>query len=154
EMARRMGSVGRDFHVGQLAGHPFTTMWAAVDAMPVAPAGGLTPAIRLRRRPVTGAAIDADAWPTRAFVGFADVLRRYHRPRVGHLARLERALRSGRRVLLVGNHALDIVDPLLLLATVFDQLHRVPTFIGHENGWFRLPVLRNISAFFPIIPSR
>jgi hypothetical protein len=57
-------------------------------------------------------------------------------------------------VLLVGNHALDIVDPLLLLATVFRKLHRAPCFIGHENGWFRVPVLRDISARFNVIPSR
>jgi acyltransferase-like protein len=57
-------------------------------------------------------------------------------------------------VLLVGNHALDVVDPLLLLATVFRKLHRTPRFIGHENGWFRVPVLRDISARFNVIPSR
>src|SRR5262249_38228028 len=83
-----------------------------------------------RRRPktVTGAAIDRDAWPTRAFLGAADMLARYHRHQVVHLARLRRLFRSGRRVLLVGNHALDIVDPLLLLATVFRKLQRVPRF--------------------------
>ena len=30
----------------------------------------------------------------------------------------------------------------------------MPRFIGHENGWFRVPVLRAISARFRIIPSR
>jgi len=43
---------------------------------------------------------------------------------------------------------------LLLLATVFRKLHRAPRFIGHENGWFRVPVLRDISARFNVIPSR
>jgi hypothetical protein len=109
---------------------------------------------RRRARTVAGAAIDAEAWPTRAFISLADALARYHRHRVVNLERLRRLFRSGRRVLLVGNHALDIVDPLLLLATVFRKLHRVPRFIGHENGWFRLPVLRDISARFQIIPSR
>jgi hypothetical protein len=57
-------------------------------------------------------------------------------------------------VVLVGNHALDIVDPLLLLlATISRALHRVPRFIGHQNGWFRVPVLRKISARFQIVPS-
>jgi len=102
----------------------------------------------------TGAAIDPDAWPTRAFLALADVLPRYHRHRVVRLGRLHRLLRGRRPVLLVGNHALDIVDPLLFLATVFRTLHRVPRFIGHENGWFRVPVLREISARFQIIPSR
>jgi len=104
--------------------------------------------------PVTGLAIDSDDWATRAFLTVADVLGRYHRHRVIHLARLQTLLFRGRRVVLVGNHALDIVDPLLLLATVFRRLHRVPRFIGHENGWFRTPVFRSISARFQIIPSR
>jgi 1-acyl-sn-glycerol-3-phosphate acyltransferase len=87
------------------------------------------------------------------FFGLADVLGRYHRHQVINLDRLRRLLRSDRRVVLVGNHALDIVDPLLLLATIFRKLHRVPRFIGHQNGWFRVPVLREISARFQIIPS-
>jgi len=107
-----------------------------------------------RSRRVNGAAIDPDDWTTRAFLAFADVLGRYHRHRVVHLARLQTPLRRGRRVLLVGNHALDIVDPLLLLATVFRRVHRVPRFIGHESGWFQVPVLRRISARFHVIPSR
>ena len=118
----------------------------ATDAAPTRP--------RARRSAVTGAAIDGDAWLTRAFVGLADVLGTYHRHRVVNLGRLRRLLSSGRRVLLVGNHVLDIVDPLLLLATVFKKLHRVPRFVGHEHGWFRVPVLRTISASFKIIPSR
>jgi hypothetical protein len=112
------------------------------------------PPPRPTRRAVTGAAIDPEAWSTRTFLAVATVLGRYHRHRVVHLERLRRLFRSGRRVILVGNHALDIVDPLLLLATVFRQLHRVPRFIGHENGWFRVPVLRDISAQFQVIPSR
>src|SRR5262249_18714406 len=34
----------------------------------------------------------------------------------------------------------------------FRKLHRVPRFIGHQNGWFNVPVLREISARFQIIP--
>jgi hypothetical protein len=102
---------------------------------------------------VSGAPIDLDAWPTRAFFLLADVLGRYHRHQVVHLGRLRRLFRTGRRVLLVGNHALDLVDPLLLLATIFRRLHRVPRFIGHQNGWFKTPVLREISARLQIVPS-
>jgi hypothetical protein len=121
----------------------------------VAAGAGAVPATRgARAAAVTGATIDPEAWPTRAFLSLADVLGRYHRHRVVNLERLGQLFRSGRRVLLVGNHALDIVDPLLLLATVFRKLHRAPRFIGHENGWFRVPVLRDISARFNIIPSR
>jgi 1-acyl-sn-glycerol-3-phosphate acyltransferase len=133
-------------------------MSEAVDAIPVARAARLSDAaparLRAWRPAVTGAAIERDAWPTRAFLALAEILGRYHRHRVVNLGRLRRALRSGRRVILVGNHALDIVDPLLLLATVFNKLHRVPRFVGHENGWFRVPVLRAVSARFKIIPSR
>lgn len=30
----------------------------------------------------------------------------------------------------------------------------MPHFIGHENGWFKVPVLRDIAARFQVIPSR
>src|SRR5262245_32094050 len=108
---------------------------------------------RARTGRLSGAPIDPEAWPTRAFLFLADVLGRYHRHQVVNLQRLRRLLRSDHPVLLVGNHALDIVDPLLLLATIFRELHRVPRFIGHQNGWFNVPVLREISARFQIVPS-
>jgi len=133
-------------------------MTEVFDAMPADHAARLTdaaPTWRPARGPaVRGAAIDRDAWLTRAFIGLADVLGRYHRHQVVNLGRLRRLFSSGRRVLVVGNHALDIVDPLLLLATVVDKLDRVPRFVGHANGWFRLPLLRTVSARFKIIPSR
>jgi len=74
---------------------------------------------RRARATLTGTAIDPEAWPTRAFLALASVPGQYRRHRVVNLARLDRLFRSDRRVILVGNHALDIVDPLLLLATVF-----------------------------------
>ena len=138
ETAREEALAANAFLVGQIASAP----------------GSMPATRRTRAGAVTGATIDAEAWPTRAFLSLADVLGRYHRHRVVNLERLGQLFRSGRRVLLVGNHALDIVDPLLLLATVFRKLHRAPRFIGHENGWFRVPVLRDISARFNIIPSR
>jgi len=103
---------------------------------------------------VSGIAIDRNAWATRAFLALADGLSSYHRHRVVHLERLARLFDADRRVVLVGNHALDIVDPLLLLATVFRELGRAPHFIGHEAGWFRIPLLREISRHFQVIPSR
>lgn len=102
----------------------------------------------------SGIEIDRDAWATRAFLSLADGLARYHRHRVAHLERLARLFDADRRVVLVGNHALDIVDPLLLLATVFRELGRAPHFIGHEAGWFRIPLLREVSRRFHVIPSR
>jgi hypothetical protein len=108
----------------------------------------------LRALAPLGVRIDPREWPTWSFLGFASLLARYHRHRVLHLERLARSFAAGRRVLLVGNHALDVVDPLLLLATVYRRLGRVPHFVGHENGWFRLPLLREIAARYQVIPSR
>ena len=126
-----------------------------VPAERAAPRAEAAPTIRRPARAgrVSGAPIDLEAWPTRAFLALADVLGRYHRHQVVHLERFRRLLRSDRPVLLVSNHALDIVDPLLLLATILRKLHRVPRFIGHQNGWFNVPVLREISARFQIVPS-
>src|SRR5262249_20851108 len=137
---------------------PASVGTASVEPVPAeraAPRAEAAPAIRRRARTrrLPGAPIDPEAWPTRAFLGLADVLGRYHRHQIVHLERLGRLLRSDRPVLVIGNHALHIVHPLLLLATIFRKLHRVPRFIGHQNGWFNVPVLREISARFQIVPS-
>ena len=110
-----------------------------------APAGGAA-----RRLP--GMEVPRD-WPTAALVRLAGVLARYHRHRVVHLERLGSLLRAGRRVIVIGNHALDVVDPLLFIAAVLARYGRVPRFIGHR-AWFRLPVLRDIAARYRIVPSR
>ncbi len=102
----------------------------------------------------SGLRVDPADLPTRAFLALADALARYHRHCVVHLDRLERLFRDGRRVVVVGNHALDIVDPLLFCTETYRKLGCVPRFIGHENGWFRVPGLREIAAHFHIIASR
>lgn len=102
--------------------------------------------------PRTG--IDVGDLAFRSFFSAANALRRYHRHRVVHLERLAKQFDRGRGVVLVGNHALDIVDPLLLLATVYERTGRIPNFIGHENGWFQVPVLRAVAERFQVIPSR
>ena len=107
-----------------------------------------------RNAPTAGISIDAEDLAFRGFFGAATTLQRYHRHRVVHLERLSHLFDRGRRVILVGNHALDIVDPLLLLATVYQRTGRVPHFVGHENGWFNVPVLRDIAERFQVIPSR
>ncbi len=88
------------------------------------------------------------------FLAAADALARYHRHHVLHVERLARLFDGGRRVVVVGTHTLDIVDPLLFCATVYRQLGRVLRFIGHEKGWFRIPLLRDVSARFQVIASR
>ena len=104
--------------------------------------------------PTGGIELDAKDRVFRGLFRSAAVLRRYHRHRVVALGRLRELLDAGKRVILVGNHALDIIDPLLLLATVYETTGRVPNFIGHENGWFRVPVLRDVARRFHVIPSR
>jgi 1-acyl-sn-glycerol-3-phosphate acyltransferase len=83
-----------------------------------------------------------------------EALRAYHRHRVVGMEHLAAALRTGRPVILVGNHCMDIADPLMLSVAVYRSLGRVPRFIGHGNLFFTLPVLRSLAADWGIIPSR
>jgi len=102
---------------------------------------------------VRGIELSRDALPTRALLALAGGLARYHRHRVLHLSRLADAFAAGRRVVLVGNHALDIVDPLLLLAHVFRELGRAPHFVAH-TAWLELPLLRDLADYAQVIASR
>src|SRR5664279_2664118 len=81
----------------------------------------------------------------RVFLGYAHMLARYHRHRVLYLDRLGALLRRGRRVVLVGNHAMDVIDPLLFTAALIDRYGRIPNFIGHENAVFRMPGLGDLA---------
>src|SRR2546430_1032190 len=90
---------------------------------------GEAPAPRMLERP--------NDWLTRGFLAFSDLLRAYHRHRIWHLERLGDLLTSGRRVILVANHAFNIVDPLLLLSAVFKRYGVMPRSLAHEAGWFR-----------------
>jgi len=83
----------------------------------------------------------------------AAVLARYHRHRVVDLDGLLRLLRARRRVVLVGNHALDVVDPLLFVAAVFGRYGRVPRFMSYPS-WQRLPGLRALADRYRLVPSR
>jgi 1-acyl-sn-glycerol-3-phosphate acyltransferase len=78
----------------------------------------------------------------------------YHRHRVRHLERLGDLLLSGRRVVVVGNHALDLIDPLMFLAALLESYGRIPRFIGHENIVFKTPLLSSIARHWRVIPSR
>lgn len=114
----------------------------AVDRAPARPRPRL-PGVELAR----------DEWATRGLLVLARTLAAYHRHQVLYLERLLRVLRARRRVVLVGNHALDVVDPLLFVAAVLERYGRVPRFMGHVS-WQRLPVLRAVSARYGIVPSR
>jgi 1-acyl-sn-glycerol-3-phosphate acyltransferase len=100
-----------------------------------------------------GVAIDRRQQPTAALLGLAGLLARYHRHRVLHIDRLLRPLRAGRRVIVVGNHALDVVDPLLFVATVVERYGRMPRFMSHTS-WQQLPVLRAFADRYRLVPAR
>jgi hypothetical protein len=110
------------------------------------------PRARARTR-LPGVEFTRDEWSTSALLVLARTLAAYHRHQVLHLDRLLRILRARRRVVLVGNHALDVVDPLLFVAAVLERYGRVPRFMGHAS-WRSLPVLRAVSARYGIVPSR
>jgi hypothetical protein len=100
-----------------------------------------------------GVELDPRELPTAALLTFAGLLGHYHRHRVLHMERLLRLLLARRRVVVVGNHALDVVDPLLFVATVLQRYGRIPRFIAH-GSWQRLPGLRAISERYRLVPSR
>ena len=86
--------------------------------------------------------------------GAGGALRLYHRHRVDGLANLTSALASGRPVVLVGNHCLDLVDPLMLTVAVYRETGRVLRFIAHGNIFFNIPVLRTLAPIWGLIPNR
>jgi hypothetical protein len=107
-----------------------------------------------RQKRPSGTALDAGAWSVRPFLAYARLLARYHRHRVVQIERLGSLLRQGRRVVLVGNHVLDVTDALLFTAALLELYGRIPRFIGHENFIFGLPGLRGLAARYGMIPSR
>jgi 1-acyl-sn-glycerol-3-phosphate acyltransferase len=93
-------------------------------------------------------------WANRAMLRLGDALRGYHRHRVEGIEHLRGALATGRPVVLVGNHCMDIVDPLMLNVAVYRELGRALRFIGHGNLFFTLPVLRTLAPIWGLIPNR
>jgi len=120
----------------------------------VSPGGGAQSRVARRRAPsrMRGMEVDPSGWPAAGLLALAKLLAGYHRYRVQHLERLGRVLRAGRRVILVGNHALDVIDPLLFISALLGRYGRVPRIIGHRS-WFRLPLLRELSARYRVVPS-
>jgi 1-acyl-sn-glycerol-3-phosphate acyltransferase len=107
------------------------------------------------KRPlVPGVPVDPGQLVPRLLLGSATLLARYHQHRVHHLDRLGRLIRAGRRVVLVGNHVLDVVDPLLFVAEIVRRYGCAPHFIGHENIIFHVPGLRELASGWGAIPSR
>jgi 1-acyl-sn-glycerol-3-phosphate acyltransferase len=101
-----------------------------------------------------GIPIARDDWVAAPFLAYARLFARYHRHRVLHLDRVGALLRAGRRVVLVGNHVLDALDPLLFTAAMLERLDRAPHFVGHENLIFGTPGLAWLARRYGMIPSR
>ena len=90
----------------------------------------------------------------RSFLAYAHFLGRYHQYQVRYLERLESVLRQGRRVVLVSNHAFDVIDPLLFTTTLIDRCGCMPYFIGHENVVFNMPGWGDLARRYHVVPSR
>lgn len=87
---------------------------------------------------------DRDDPLVRLFLGYAHLLARYHRHRVLHLERIGSLLQKRRRVVIVGNHALDVIDPLLFTAALIDcilggrlELGKPGTYVPSHLGSIR-----------------
>jgi hypothetical protein len=82
------------------------------------------------------------------------LLRVYHRHELLGIDNLRKALRAERPVLLIGNHSMDFVDPMMLRAAIYRDTRRLVRFIGHELIFFRLPGIRSLAADAGVIPSQ
>ena len=93
-------------------------------------------------------------WANQATLRLGEALRLYHRHRVVGMDHLEAALSSHRPVLLVGNHCMDVVDPMMLRTAVHEATGQLLRFVAHQMGFFRLPGLRSFMTASGVIPSR
>jgi 1-acyl-sn-glycerol-3-phosphate acyltransferase len=110
------------------------------------------PRAAARERPI-GVALDPNDSLSRGMLVLGDLMARYHRHHVIGLERLGALLEERRRVILVGNHVLDVVDPFLFAQAVYKRYGVVPIAMGHR-AWFTTPVLKEIIARYGVIPSR
>jgi 1-acyl-sn-glycerol-3-phosphate acyltransferase len=101
-----------------------------------------------------GSIVERSRWTDRIASIVGEMLRRYHRHQAVGLAHLRAALDSRKPVLLVGNHSMDAIDPLMLRTAIHAALGRSVPFIGHELIFFRLPGLRSLMQAAGVIPSR
>jgi 1-acyl-sn-glycerol-3-phosphate acyltransferase len=98
--------------------------------------------------------VDPTHWANLLMQGTGNALRRYHRHTVRGLHHLTTAFSSGRPVVLVGNHCLDLVDPLMLTVAVYRETGRLLRFIAHGNLFFTIPGLRTLAPIWGLIPNR
>jgi 1-acyl-sn-glycerol-3-phosphate acyltransferase len=86
-------------------------------------------------------------------LGFGDLLRLYHRHELVGIEHLRAALDAGRPVVLVGNHSMDVADPMMLRAAIHHGCGKLVPFIGHEMLFFRLPGIRSFATRAGMVPS-
>ena len=98
--------------------------------------------------------VDVGGLLNQATLGLAEALRIYHRHRIRGFEHLIEALGGERPLILVGNHCMDIVDPLMLGAAVYRETGRVLRFIAHEKMFFSNPVLRSWVSGLGCVPHR
>ncbi|MBI3770140.1 MAG: 1-acyl-sn-glycerol-3-phosphate acyltransferase [Deltaproteobacteria bacterium] len=98
--------------------------------------------------------VDPRRWTNRMMLRVGDALRAYHRHHVIGTEHLSAALHSGRPVILIGNHCLDITDPLMLTVAIYRNLGHLLRFIGHGNLFFTVPILRSLATDWGLIPNR
>ena len=98
--------------------------------------------------------VDPSSWANRAMQAAGGTLRAYHRHRVDGVEHVTEALDAGAPVLLVGNHCLDLVDPLMLTVALYGTTGRVLRFIVHDNIFFKTPGLRTLAPIWGLIPNR
>jgi 1-acyl-sn-glycerol-3-phosphate acyltransferase len=98
--------------------------------------------------------VEPTHWANRLMQGAGDALRLYHRHRVQGLAHLQAALASDRPVVLVGNHCLDLADPLMLTVAVYRETGHLLRFIVHGNLFFTIPGLRELAPIWGLLPNR
>jgi len=98
--------------------------------------------------------VDPTHWANLLMRGSGHALRRYHRHTVRGLEHLTAAQATGRPVILVGNHCLDLVDPLMLTVAVYRETGCLLRFIAHGNLFFTIPGLRTLAPIWGLIPNR
>ena len=98
--------------------------------------------------------VDPTHWANRLMQGTGNALRRYHRHTLRGLHHLTAARATGRPVILVGNHCLDLVDPLMLTVAVYRETGCLLRFIAHGNLFFTIPGLRTLAPIWGLIPNR
>jgi Acyltransferase len=87
-------------------------------------------------------------------LGFGDLLRIYHRHELFGMEHLRTALDAASPILLVGNHSMDVADPIMLRSAIHHASGRLLPFVGHEMLFFRVPGVRSCIARAGVVPSR